>query len=182
VSMYSAIMVRPHLDEIPDRRLPPNVELRPVEDAHLRAIWESDIEAFRDHRGYVEQTENDWKEFLDEVSAQDRSLWQVAWAGDRVVGQVRSYAIGAENERTGRRRAWTEEITTDRAWRGQGIATALICASLRQLTERGYDEAALGVDTENPSKAFHIYESLGYEQAALYALYERRLDAGSHRA
>ena len=33
----------------------------------------------------------------------------------------------------GRRRAWTEHISTARAWRKRGIATAVVCASLRQL-------------------------------------------------
>jgi ribosomal protein S18 acetylase RimI-like enzyme len=174
-SMYDALMIRPNLDDIPDRPLPAGLELRAVEADHLRAIWEADIEAFRDHRGYVEQTESDWKEFLEEVADQDHSMWQVAWHGDRVVGQVRTFAVAAEIERTGRRRGWTEEISTDRAWRGRGVAAALICSSLRQLAQRGYEEAALGVDTENPHRALGLYESLGYTQVRLSAVYERRI-------
>ena len=174
--MYDTLMIRPHLRDIPDRPLPAELQLRPVEESHLRAIWEADVDAFRDHRGYVEQTESDWNEFLEEVAEQDFSLWQVAWHDNRVVGQVRTFVVAEEIERTGRRRAWTEEISTDRAWRGRGVAASLICSSLRQLAGRGYEQAALGVDTENPNRALGLYASLGFEQARLSALYELRLD------
>lgn len=169
---YAALMVRPHLDDISDRELPDGVEIRPVEDGHLRQIWEADVEAFRDHRGFTEQTETDWEEWLDSPNW-DPSLWQVAWAGDRVVGQVRTYIDPAENERWERKRGWTEDISTAREWRRRGIAGALICASLFRLRERGMTEAALGVDTENLSGAFRLYESLGYVRTRLEVYFVR---------
>jgi ribosomal protein S18 acetylase RimI-like enzyme len=159
---WSAVMVRPHLRDIPDLALPAGVEIRPVEEGHWRAIWESDIEAFRDHRGYVEQGETDWEKFRDEAS-HGTTLWHVAWAGDTVVGQVRTRVTEGEAELRGRRRAWTEDISTRREWRGRGIASALIASSLRQLASLGFDEAALGVDLENPTGALGVYEQLGYE-------------------
>lgn len=169
---FGATLVRPNLDDIPDRRLPEGVEVRPVEEDHLRAIWEADVEAFRDHRGYVEQTETDWEAWLDAPNF-DPSLWQVAWTGDRVVGQVRSYIDPEENLAFGRLRGWTEDISTAREWRGQGIAGALICSSMHLLAQRGMTEAALGVDTENPTGALHLYESLGFERVRLFGEYER---------
>jgi mycothiol synthase len=171
---YGATLVRPHLRDIPSRPLPEGVEVRPVIEDHLRPIWEADIEAFRDHRGYVEQTDEDWKRFLDQPFF-DPTLWRVAWAGDEVVGQVRSFIDPDENERHGRSRGWTEDISTARGWRGQGIASALICLSLRALAERGMTEAALGVDTENPTGAFSLYRSLGFEDDRLFGEYEKLL-------
>lgn len=171
-----ATLVRPHLDEIPHRPLPPGTEVRPVEEAHLRRIWEADVEAFRDHWGYVEQGEADWERWLTSPHW-DPSLWQVAWAGDRVVGQVRTYVDEAENRRLGIRRGWTEDISTARDWRGRGIASALICSSLESLRERGFTEAALGVDTENPTGAFRLYQGLGYRLVRSYGSYRRRLPA-----
>jgi predicted N-acetyltransferase YhbS len=172
---YSAIMIRPHLDSIPDRPLPAGVAARPVVDGDLRAIWEADIEAFRDHFGYVEQTEADWEKFRDSAR-RGTELWQVAWAGDVVVAQVRTHETPGEAERIGRRRAWTEDISTRREWRRQGIASALICNSLRQLRDLGFDEAALGADTRSLTGAFDLYASLGYEQVTLGAIYERVID------
>lgn len=170
--MYAATLVRPTLDDIPDRPLPPGVEVRPVEKSHRRAIWEAENEAFRDHRGYTEQTEVDWESWL-EGPHRDESLWQIAWAGDRVVGQVRSFIDPAENQRFDRRRGWTEDISTARDWRGRGIAASLICSSLEMLRGRDMTEAALGVDTENPTGALRLYESLGFRRVRMYADYQR---------
>ncbi len=171
---YFAVMVRPDLADIPDRVLPDGVTTRPVRDDHVRAIWEADIEAFRDHFGYVEQTETDWEKFRD-TAKRGTELWQVAWAGDQVVGQVRTHENQGEADRLGRRRGWTEDISTRRSWRGQGVASALICNSLRQLRDLGFDEAALGADTQNLTGAFDLYAALGYKQVSLGAIYERQI-------
>lgn len=174
---YGATLVRPHLRDIPHRPLPDGVDVRSVTPDQLRPIWEADVEAFRDHWGYVEQTEADWERFLDEPH-RDLDLWRVAWAGARVVGQVRSFIDTDENDRFGRARGWTEDISTAREWRGRGIASALICLSLSALAERGMTEAALGVDVENPNGAFRLYRSLGFEHDRMYGEYEKALRLG----
>lgn len=167
-------MVR-DLAAVPDRPLPDGVVIRPVADDHLRAIWEADIDAFRDDPDFVEQTEEDWQRFRDEAR-QGTSLWQVAWDGDRVVGQVRTRpAPDADNERRGRRRAWTEDISTHREWRRCGVATALICASLRQLAALGFDEAGLGADFVSPTGSRSLYERLGYRDSLTMTRYHLRL-------
>lgn len=172
---YGATMVRPHLDDIPDVELPDGVEIRPVEETQLRAIWEADKEAFRDHWGYSAPTEEDWHRFL-EFPHRDESLWKVAWAGDTVAGQVRTFVNHAENEELGQRRGWTEFISTTRAWRRKGVARALICASLQELKLRGMTDAALGVHVENPNGAFSLYESLGYEVTERWTTFQRPID------
>lgn len=171
---WSAFMVRPHLDAIPAAPLPDGLDLRAVTPEHWRRIWEADINAFRDGRFYIEQTETDWERFIDEAK-QGTDLWQVAWDGDDVAGQVRTRFSDEEIDRLGRRRAWTEDISTRRDWRGRGVASALIAASLRQLAERGFDEAALGVDLDNPTGALGVYERLGYAVVLREAQYHRRV-------
>lgn len=172
-----ATLVRPHLDDVPDLPLPEGVEVRPVEEDQLRSIWEADVEAFRDHWGYVEQTEEDYQKWLTQPLF-DPTLWQVAWAGERVVGQVRSFIDEDENRRLGVLRGWTEDISTVREWRGRGIASSLICSSLVVLRDRGMTEAALGVDTENLTGAFRLYQSLGYRLTRSHGFYRRAIEAG----
>jgi mycothiol synthase len=169
---YGATMVRPHLDDIPDAPLPDDLEIRPVQESHLRAIWEADKEAFRDHWGYSEPSEEDYRRFL-EFPHRDESLWKVAWDGDRVAGQVRSFINADENAELGLHRGWTEFISTHRDWRNKGVARVLICASLRELKERGMTDAALGVHTENPTGAFQLYESLGYVVTDRYITFQQ---------
>jgi ribosomal protein S18 acetylase RimI-like enzyme len=169
---FGAEMARTIVGALPDSSLPPGLEVRPVEPAHLRAIWEADSESFLDHWGARQATETDWEGFLDRPHT-DTSLWKVAWEGDRVVGQVRSYIDPDENEEYGRLRGYTENISTIKEWRGRGVARALICQSMKVLSERGMDQAALGVHTENPTGAFHLYSSLGFEQEATWIIFER---------
>ncbi|HET9546852.1 MAG TPA: GNAT family N-acetyltransferase, partial [Desertimonas sp.] len=171
---FSATMVRTALDDVPDRALPAGLVTRPVVHADLRAIWEADVDAFRDDDDFVEQTEEDWERFGDEA-ARGVALWKVAWDGEDVVGQVRTRVAEGEAARIGRRRAWTEEISTRRDWRRRGVASALITASLRQLAELGFDEAALSADIDAASGSFRLYESLGYREVIRHAMMVRPL-------
>src|SRR5262245_42642357 len=61
---YMAEMVRPTVDDLPDHSLPEGLEIRPVRDEDIRTIWEADVEAFRDHWGFVEQSDEDYRRFL----------------------------------------------------------------------------------------------------------------------
>ena len=80
-----------------------------------------------------------------------------------MVGMVRSYINHKENERYGFLRGWTEDICVRKAWRGKGIARALIARSLQTLKDHGMQHATLGVDVDNPSGALRLYESMGYQ-------------------
>ena len=171
-TQHHAELVRPNLDDIPEAPLPPGVELRPVEESHLRRIFDADWEAARDHWGHREPTDSDWAWFL-EFPHRDESMWKIAWVGDEVVGQVRGYINDAENAELGQRRGWCEFITTDRRYRKRGIATALICATLREFKSRGMADSALGVHVENPTEAMRLYTGLGFELHSLGATYER---------
>jgi ribosomal protein S18 acetylase RimI-like enzyme len=171
---YIADMVRPHLAAIPDAPLPEGVETRPVEPAHHRAIFDAAEEAERDHVGHTEATEQDFARFTSGRTC-DPSLWQVAWEGDEVVGMVRAYIDPAENEEYGRRRGYPEHVSVRGAWRRKGIARALLVRALRALRDRGMEEAALDVHTDNPNRALTLYESVGFRVTELFAWYRKRL-------
>jgi len=166
-------MVRPSVDDLPDAPLPPGLEIREVLPEHLPAIWAADQEAFRDHWGYTPATDADYQVFVSDPVMGDTSLWRVAWDGDEVAGQVRSYISTEENERHGRLRGYTEHISVRRPWRRRGLARALIAASFPLLRARGMTEAALGVDTENTSGALRVYEGCGFRPVSRSATYRK---------
>ncbi len=169
---WGALLVRPHLDDIPDRSLPAGAETRPVSDDQIRTILEAHFEAFRGEWDFREPTEADYVEAIDHPD-RDETLWKVAWAGDTVVGQVKPYINATENEARGYRRGYTEFISTHRDWRNRGIAGALLVMSLREVRDRGMTEAALGVDTNNPGGAFQLYTGLGFELQEYEAVYTK---------
>jgi len=172
---FGYAMVRPHLDDLPDASLPAGVEIREVQPEHLRQIWDAATEAFRDHWGFSEPTDEDYQRYLTDPVESDTSLWRVGWDGDEVAGQVRSYINPVENERFGRLRGYTESISVRRPWRRRGLARALIAASFPLLRARGMTEAALGVDTENTSGALRVYEGCGFVPVSRTATYRKAL-------
>lgn len=171
---WGASLVRPHLDDIPDRRLPEGAEVRPVTAEQVRPILEAHHEAFRGEWDFKEATENDFLGIAEDPYL-DTSLWKVAWAGDTVVGQVKPYINADENAERGYLRGYTEYISTHHDWRNRGVAGALLAMSLQELKDRGMTEAALGVDTNNPGGAFQLYTGLGFELRAYEAVYTKPL-------
>ncbi len=169
-------MVRADLEAIPDVPLPDGLETRLVRPEHLRAIWEADVEAFRDHWGASDGSEEAWARFLADPLA-DPSLWRVAWDGDEVAGQVRSYIDAETNARTGRLIGWTESISVRRPWRRRGLARALLADSLRAVRDRGMREAALNVDAGNETGALALYESLGFRVHRSEIIFHRPMPA-----
>jgi len=172
---YGYSMVRPNLDDLPDAPLPAGLEIREVQPEHLRQIWDAATEAFRDEWGFSEPTDEDYQRYLTDPVESETSLWRVAWDGDEVAGQVRSYINTEENERFGRLRGYTESISVRRPWRRRGLARALIAASFPLLRARGMKEAALGVDTENVSGALRVYEGCGFRPVSRTATYRKPL-------
>jgi mycothiol synthase len=171
---YGYLMVRADLTDIPDSPLPPGLELREVRPEHLRTIFAADQEAFADSWGAWVASKADYEEF-ERTPMADTKLWRIAWAGDEIAGQVRGFINVEENERYGRRRGWVEHISVRRPWRRQGLAQALIAASLPLLRARGMTEAALSVDTENLSGALRIYERMGFRSISREATYRKSL-------
>jgi mycothiol synthase len=171
---YAAQMIRATVDDLPDHVLPDGLEIRPVRGEDIRTIWEADIEAFRDHWGFTEPTEESYERFLA-FPYNDPTLWKIAWDAEGVAGQVKSFIDTAQNEEYSLKRGWTEAISTSRRWRRKGVAKALIVESIRELASRGITEVALGVHTENPNGAYQLYESLGYEVVRTWTTYRKPL-------
>jgi GNAT superfamily N-acetyltransferase len=172
---YAVQMVRPDLENIPDFPMPDRLEVRPVLPEHYRIIWDASNEAFRDHWGYAELTEEDYKEWLDSKVLFKPELWQIAWDKEtnEVAGQVRTFINVAENEKYNRKRGYTEFISVRRPWRKRGLARALIVRSLRLQKERGMTESTLGADSENISGAIRIYEDCGFRVVKKSAIYRK---------
>jgi len=172
---YFYEMVRPDLENIPDLRLPAGLEVRPALPEHYQAIWDANVEAFRDHWGETERTADDYQRWLNDEREFQPAIWKVAWdtTTNEVAGMVLGYIIPEQNAQYHRLRGWTENICVRRQYRKQGVARALIAANLRELKARGMTEAALGVDTESPTGALGVYEAMGFRPVQREAVYRK---------
>jgi mycothiol synthase len=156
------LMRRATLDGIPDAPLPDGLEFRPVTRDQHRAIFDAEIEAFRDHWSSREKTDEDLERTLRREEL-DTDLWVVAWDGDEIAGVVQTWVWPDENARLGVDRGWLEHISVRRPWRRKGLGRAITAEALRRLAGAGMTEACLGVDAENPTGALGLYEGLGFE-------------------
>ncbi len=174
VGWHDYVLVRPHLDDLPDMPLPAGLRVRPVAPEELGAIWAAEVEAFT---GRVVQTERDVEAFARWRRGPhfQPEHWQVAWAGGEVAGMVRTYINHEENAAYGRLRGYTEDISVRPPWRRRGLARALLARSLRLLREGGVSEAALGVNSTNQSGALQLYEGMGFAIAACQSFYRKPL-------
>jgi mycothiol synthase len=169
------LMRRATLDDVPDVRLPAGLEVRPVTEEQRRPILEAEFEAFRDHWGSRERSEEQFTKTLSRAEL-DTDLWVVAWDGDQVAGVVENWVWPEENAELRIRRGWLERISVRRPWRRRGLARALTARSLLRLREAGMVEGMLGVDSENANGALGLYEGLGFAVHSRSAAYRRTLE------
>jgi len=159
---YGFEMLRDLSEPTPEVPMPEGLEVRSVEPEHMRAIWDANGEAFRDHWGYAPPKEEDYQHWLNNpLLAPD--LFKVAWEGDEVAGMVLNFVNENENEEYERRRGYTEDICVRRPWRKRGLARSLIVQSMQMFKDMGMTETALGVDAENTSGALNLYKSCVYK-------------------
>jgi mycothiol synthase len=154
-------MTRPLDEPIPEVPLPEGLEVRPVTNDQIRQIWKADVEAFKDHWGGFDDSEEMLQRWIARP-AFDPSMWVIAWDGNEVAGGVVNAIEADENEALGVKRGWLHSVFTRRQWRRRGLATAMIARSLAVIKERGMDTGILGVDADNPSGALGIYERIGF--------------------
>jgi mycothiol synthase len=165
------LMRRPDLATVPDLPLPDGLEVRPVTRDQHRAIFDAEAEAFQDHWGNREWTDDDFRTTHAREEL-DTSLWVVAWDGDQVAGVVQTWIWPEENERLGVKRGWLEHISVRRPWRRRGLARAISAMAMRRVRDAGMEDAMLGVDSENPTGALGLYEDLGFEVFSRATAYE----------
>jgi mycothiol synthase len=172
VARYGFEMERPTLDDLPDLALPPGIDIRPAREPDLRSVWELEVEVFRDHWGAIDGSEDAFERMRADPT-RDIGLWVVAWHGDQIVGQVLNRINAQANAELGRRRGRVNSVGVRAAWRRQGIARAMVAASLRVLRDAGMTSASLGVDAENPHGALGVYESVGFRVARRDRVYRK---------
>jgi mycothiol synthase len=168
-------MVAPTLEPISAPAMPDGIEVRPVSRDQYRAIWESQSEAFRDHWGETEWSEAEWRKWEADPHNADPRFWRVGWDGDEIAGVIVTTVPAEENERHGRRRVYVAGVSVRRPWRRRGLARALLALSLVAAREAGFTSASLGVDTDSPTGATALYESLGFEPERSFTAWRKPL-------
>jgi mycothiol synthase len=172
---YETYMVRDLSEPFPKAPMPPGLEVRPVEKEQLWPIFHASNEAFRDHWGSRDVSEEGYKAEMEDPVFRPE-LWKVAWDGDQIASVIHNFTNEKENVEYQRKRGYTEGICTRRPWRKLGLARSLLVQSMQMFKEMGMTETALSVDSENLSGAFRLYEGAGYRKVKLMINYRKPLE------
>jgi len=159
--------------------IPQGIEIRPFDPkADLHATILSVRETFRDHWGHIERDlEEDtrmWTHWVEEDRDFDPSVWHLACDGNEIVG----VSLGTTKRPESDNLAYIYTLGVRRAWRGRGIAHALLRHSFAAFYERGRSVVDLDADAENLTGAMRLYEGVGMHVVWRNNEYEKELRSG----
>jgi ribosomal protein S18 acetylase RimI-like enzyme len=144
---------------------PDGIAIRPYRhDADVRPVYDAIEEAFEDHWGHEPYP---LEIHAEEMGRADPMLAPIATVAGVVVGA----AVGRVMEGAG----WIDVVGVRRAWRGRGIAKALLRRAFEGFASLGVTRVLLNVDAESPTGATRLYESLGMHVRRRFDLFEKRL-------
>lgn len=130
--------------------------------------------AFVDHPNFTPWSAVMWRQLVTESRSFRPELSFVAVQDqrpDRVVSYVQSAEFEAHFAATGRREGYVGKVGTVREFRGHGLASALLRHTVAAYRDAGMDEAALDVDSQNPTGALGVYERVGFRVERRFADY-----------
>jgi ribosomal protein S18 acetylase RimI-like enzyme len=158
---------------------PPGIEIRPFDrEEHLLPLAHAMRDAFRDHWGHVEgsleQELEAWRHHTQGNPRFDPGTWHVAWSGAQAAGAVLGTAERPEAVDV----AYIHSVAVRPAYRGKGIAKALLTHAFGDFYRRGKTRVDLHVDSESPTGALQLYQSVGMEPMWRDRTYELVLRAG----
>jgi ribosomal protein S18 acetylase RimI-like enzyme len=138
-------------------------------DADEAAVHAALQEAFRDHWRPECIGLDDWLELKFARDDLDLGLWWVAWDGEEVAGCLIAYETPLGG--------YIDDLAVRRPWRRRGLARALLFESFAELRRRGVPRVYLGVDSENPTGAMHLYAAAGMSPTRTHLVYQKTLPA-----
>jgi mycothiol synthase len=159
------------LESIPEPAPVAGIQIVPWDPRHSEAARLAQNDAFADHWGSTPRGPAAWEHMLASHGTR-LDLSFLALDGERVVGVCRNGHFPDDEAVTGRRDGWIIQVSVVRSHRKRGIATALILASLAAFRAAGFTHTALGVDSENPTGAYQLYERIGYRRVHRSVVYQ----------
>lgn len=126
--------------------------------------------AFRDHWGSQPTSRADWQA-SERLAAFRPELGTVIVAtlpdgSEEVVGALTVEVNEEEWGPNGFTFGYVEVLGVARAWRGRGIAQALLARTFAALRAEGLERAVLDVDSESPTGADGLYARAGFRELA----------------
>lgn len=170
---YSSRMFRDLAETPTTPQFPDGIEVKSLRlGVDDRAVFDARTEAWSDMRGGVPLSFEQWSYYLIETDEHfDPSLWFVAWAGEEVAGFCLCKGSTTEDAEM----AWVTSLGVRRAFRRQGLATALLLNAFGEFYRRGIRKVGLDVDSESRTGANRIYDRAGMRPVRQTVRYVKNL-------
>lgn len=153
----------------PQGDAPEGIKIRPVDPAvDLDEVYRVVETAFQDHWGFTPTPKPEFRRRFVEREDYDPSLWFLAEVDGRAVGAVMAFKEGEDG-------GWVKELGVLREARGRGIGVALLERCFAEFAERGWTNAQLGVDSDNPTGAVGLYQRAGMTERFRFDFWRREL-------
>jgi mycothiol synthase len=150
------------------RRVRPEGEPGCLED--LRALHHVLDTAFLDHYHPQARSYEEWLTYQREASGYAPDQW---WLAE--VGGVPAGGLIGSNRLADDNRGFIRSLGVLREFRGRGLAKALLRTAFADDIARGRTATELGVDSESPTGATHLYASVGMRPTHAIDYFERAL-------
>jgi ribosomal protein S18 acetylase RimI-like enzyme len=152
---YTALRFKIDLAHKPPQAVAPpaGVTIRRYSTDDADAVRETMAEAFELHRRYTPRRLDEWLDLRIRHPAFDPALWRVAECEGEVVGATLVYDVGE----TG----YLSNVGVRKAWRGKGVAPAMLADAFEVLRERGQMRVMVSVDADAAPAAIRLYEEAG---------------------
>lgn len=161
--------------EIPAPAIPEGIILRTMRPDELADVAEVHVEAFRDHWGHADESAEEFAgEWLESTKDQCPDFSCVAISDGGIVG----YALCEDRYRGDSGVGHIVVLGVRTAYRGRGIASALLRTVFRAFRAAGYSTVRLGVDASSPTGATRLYEKAGMVVIEQINRYEQVLRSG----
>ena len=146
----------------------------------LDAVLMADMEAFRDHWGFMDRSLEEGRSEVEHNIAKDPnfdiSLWFVAV--DDETGEIAATSLCRLDRRDEAIYGRIQHLSVRRNWRKRGLGMVMLQHSFSVFWERGYAGATLGVDATNLTGATRLYERAGMYKERHSVSYELELRPG----
>lgn len=139
---------------------PGGVDITEVSNSGLRTVHEVIEEALTGHFGERVMPFEEWIE----EQTYDPGLWLLA--------SVDGVPAGALTASPAEDRGWIDYLRVLAAYRGRGIAGALLRHSFARFTARGLGRVLVSVDSENATGATAVYERAGMRTVKAWDMWE----------
>lgn len=159
---YHDNLLRP-LTGLPMRGSIEGITIIPWPEGRDEEIRNEKNAAFTDHWGSTPTSVSSWRQHVHGSTSRSDLSFIALDTDNNVVGHCLNNRYESDDEMLRRLDGWIGSLGTLREFRGRGIASSLIAHSLHAFANAGLTHASIGVDSENPTGAAQLYNSLGFE-------------------